>query len=180
MATLDEQIAAEEAALAAVRARMTDADREELAKRDRIAAAREQRREEERNEIRLALARREDAVRAKLGDGAKLAQIEIEGHRDTYIIAHSERAYRDYTRAIAKKGEGKKIDREGEIFEYAIAVVHDWNGLTDWNAMVGNTGNTAGAALRAHLKANLGQATAIVNEAVSLGGLIAEARKSAG
>jgi len=180
MANLDEQIAAEEAALAAVRARMTDADREELAKRDRIAATREQRREEERNELRLALARREEAVREKLGDDVKLAQIEIEGHEDTYIIAHDETAYRRYTAAIARKSEGKKIDREGAIVEYAVAVVHDWNGLTDWHAMVGKTGNTAGAALRAHLKANLGQATAIVNEAVELGGLLASARKSTG
>lgn len=155
---------------------------DDIAQRDALArqteateAARAKRREND-------LERQIEAVTAKLGEGAKIEGVIIDGCEDVYVIAHNEKAFQGWQRAVNSL---KKVDRMAESRKYAMALVQVWNGMdvTDPAAtprMIRGVNTTPGDALRRHLETNSAQATPITNAGARLAGMFAADRKSSG
>lgn len=179
---LNERLAAERGALDAAKARITSEDEAEIRVREEIERVRTERLEVEARERDLDLARRLDAARERHGAKAQIATLAIDGHPDTYVLVHSGKAFDTWTRSLRAKADGKKVNPEEASHAYAMAVIDDWNGITEWTSMVpggeGKGPTTATDALSKHLQANRAQVNPIVNEAAKLAGFLAEARKS--
>lgn len=169
------KLAQAEAARAVASDLLSEDDRAEITLRERIAKADAERLEAERTKRDLDLGRREDAAREAHGATARLSAIAIEGYADTFILLHSPRAFAAWEAGIQAAASNRKIDKAEVAREYAVAVVVDWNGITDFGLT-----SLHAHALKEFLKGQPGIVTAIVNEAVRLSGLFAEARKSGG
>lgn len=178
---IKERIAREKAALEAIEGKFTEDVQVELADRAELEATRAKREEKERALRDLSLSQREDAAREALGAKAKIATLAIQDYPDTFVLAHDPNAYKAYQAALTAGINGKKVDATAANLKLAIAVVHDWNGVTDWTSMVPNGKGgetTAGDALRAYLTENTGLVGPITNEAGRLAGSYKEERKS--
>lgn len=152
------------------------ADREELAREEEATEA--ARLKERAHTIELAV----EAVQERLGDDARVADVAIDGRPDWYVIAHNERAFQAWQRAL---NSSKKVDRQEAARTLAMASVQVWNGVVVGEPSAplidyGGAKTTPGDALRKHLQANSAQVTPIVNEAGRLAGLYAAERKSGG
>lgn len=152
------------------------AEREELAREEEATEA--ARLKERALTIELAV----EAVQERLGEDARVTDVAIDGRPDWYVIAHNERAFQTWQRAV---NSTKKVDRQDTARTYAMAVVEVWNGLAVGEPSAplidyGGTKTTPGDALRRHLQANAAQVTPLVNEAGRLAGLYAIDRKSGG
>ncbi len=175
------RIAQEKAALEAIEGKFTPDVEAELADRAELEATRAKREERERALRDLSLSQREDAAREALGAKAKIATVAIQDYPDTFVIVHDQIAYKAYQAALQSGVNGKKVDAPAANLKLAIAVVYDWNGITDWSSMVPNGKGgetTAGAALAAYLTENTGLVGPIVNEEGRLAGSYKEERKS--
>jgi hypothetical protein len=182
---LKAEIAKEKAALEAAKAKISEADEQEIAERAELEKFREQRRAEEARARELDVQRRLDRVRERLGEKAHITAVSIDGYDDTYIIAHDEKAYQAFDRAVSAAASGKKIDRELVYRNYGKALIQDWNGhdfstFEAANATIHIDGKPSpvGAALEQHLRTHQAQVTPITNEGGRLAGLYAESRKS--
>lgn len=117
----------------------------------------------------LDLTRRLEAARVRLGPQMKLVAVEIDGHPDTFIVRHDNKAYTRWKRDLnaGKKDEHDKISRT-----YAMQVVVDWNGSTDFSMSSPLT-----TELGAHLEKNDGMVIPIVNASTKLAGQFAREQK---
>lgn len=178
---IKERIAQEKAALEALEGQFTADVEAELAARAELEAVRAKREERERTLRDLSLSQREDAAREALGPKAKIATLAIQDYPDAFVLVHDPNAYKAYQAALTAGVNGKKVDASAANLRLAIAVVYDWNGITDWASMVPNGKGgetTAGDALRAYLSENTGLVGPITNEAGRLAGSYKEERKS--
>jgi len=177
LAALRAKLQHAEAARDAAKAALTDEDRAEIEIREQLARAEDDVREQDRTRRKLDLDRRlEEAQQAY--PSAKLAAVMIKGFPDTFIVKHDGKAFARFQQeAVARQtSSGKK----GPSFEesrlnYALSVIIDWNGITDWSPT-----NSNGHDLRTFLKANSGVATPVTDAAWELAGSAAEESKSAG
>lgn len=151
---------------------MTDDDRSEMKDREVGAARLAVAKEEERASRWLKLARRLEDAEEK-SPGVALRPLEIQEFADTFIIQRDGAAHASFEKLLAESSTNKKIDLAEIKRNYAIEVVYDWNGLTDWNPS-----NENGLNLRAFLETNPAVVTPIVNLALALNGAFAEERKS--
>lgn len=167
------RIAEAEAKRDAAKKALTAEDRNEIEMRARVAAIDAERIAEEEKRRDVDLARRLDAMREELGEDALLESLAIDGRADTFIVTHDPKAHAKWERDLAGAATNKKMDRVEITRNYAVAVVVDWNGITDFDAT-----SLHGPALRKHLERNPAIATTLVNATVKLAGLVAEERKS--
>lgn len=167
------RLAVAEAKRDAAKATLSTEDKEEIAFRKREAEIEAERLAAEAEARALDLARRLDAMREFFGDGELVDTVSIEKRPDTFIIKCDSKAHEKWERDSAKSATNSKISTTDVKIEYAVAVVVDWNGQTDFGPT-----STHGFALRKHLQENPGIATSIVNAAARLAGLFAEERKS--
>lgn len=172
------RIAAAQAKKDAAEAKLTDADRAELDARAVEARLLAEAREADKVERGLALARREDAAREKLGAKVPLRILDLEGDSPgagTFIIKYpGKEPVSTWQREMAASATDRKIDRDLVNRNFAAAAVADWNGKTEDEL----DKTTAGAELLELLKDRPFIATTITNIAGELGGLVFEARKS--
>lgn len=179
MATLQERIEKERAAADAVAAKLTANDAE-IKLRAELDALTEKREADERALRDLDLAQREEAAQEALGPKAKIGTVTIQGYPDTFVLVHDPNAFKQFDTTL---NSGKKYDPVEVKRRFAMATIYDWNGITDWTAMVRNEagGETpAGDALRAYLTTYSAMLTPLTNEAGRLAGLYKEERKSRG
>jgi hypothetical protein len=181
MATLDERIAAAAAKKEASEKAYTDADRAEAAKREQLAKLEDDAADVDTMKRDLDIERRMDTARDALGDGVHLKEVVVDGLPHTFIVKNAgAKSYNQWENDISKAGQkGRGIDRSQVNRTYALASVHDWNGITDWKA-VNEDGEPNGRALADLLTDYPGIATSIVNAAAKLNGLASEERKSKG
>jgi hypothetical protein len=157
----------------AAKAAITDDDREEIDARAELAAIEAEKREAEKAKREVDLARRFDVARDELGESALIAPVSIDGRDDTFVIQADPKAHAKWERELTEAGQNKKLDKTEVGRNYAVAVVIDWNGVTDFSATSLN-----GHALIEYLKKNPGMVTPLVNAAARLAGFFAEERKS--
>lgn len=165
-------LAAAQKDLDSAQALMSDADRDEAKIREEGEAKREAAKAAKAAKRTLDLKRRLEDAEAK-NPGLALRPLEIEEFTDTFIIQRDGAAHGAFEKAVQSAGTDKNFDMLSTKCEYAIQVVHDWNGLADWDAANGN-----GLKLRAFLTANPAVVTTIVAAALSLNGAVARERKS--
>lgn len=175
---LKARIEAEQAAAAAAKSALSPEDIEELELRKRLQAAEEERERAEQDKRDLDLARREEAARETNGPDAKITSIAIKNYPDSFVIMHDQAAYKAWRELINKSLTNKKIDKPAAARDYAVAVVIDWNGKTDFMADDADGKNTVGHNLYEYLKKNDGIVDAITNAAAELAGVFREDRKS--
>lgn len=128
----------------------------------------------------LDIAHREEAAREALGEKAKIGLVVIDDYPDSFILTHKPDAFKLWESTL---NSGKKFDRLAVNLRFAVAAIHDWNGITDWNTPMPNylgKQSSAGVELGAYLTANPGMITPITNEAARLAGLFKEERKRGG
>jgi hypothetical protein len=177
---LTERLAAAKARLAAAKAALTEKDREDLTRREELAKLEAEAESEELSRRQLDLARRLDAARDKLGPNAALKTVAVKGYNDTFIVQRNGKAHAAWTEAMSRAQSqealqpNKKIDRGAINRNYAVAVVYDWNGCTDFDAL----GSTSGNDLIRFLTDNPGIVTPLTDAAVELVGALADERKS--
>ncbi len=110
---------------------------------------------------------------AELGDGAHVAPISFEDRDEFFVVRPDNKAHAKWEHGIASiQGGNKKLQREEVNIEYAVALVINWNGITDFAA-----GNLNGAQLIEFFKRNYPMTTPIINEGAKLAGYLAEDRK---
>lgn len=168
---LDARIAAAEAKLADAKSRITDEDREELAKRALLAKLEDEAGEAEREARDLDLKRRLDAAIESGIDSAELETLTIESFPDSFIIRRNGRAHARWAERTQAAKNGKKIDQSALDREYAIALVYDWNGVVEFDAITTS-------ALAKRLTEHSGLVIPITNVGLKLNGTSAEVRKS--
>lgn len=172
---LEARIAAAEKARDAAKAALTKDDLEEIAGRERLAAIDAERIQAEQEARELSLSRREDNARAKLGD-VPIRAVQLKELPDSFIVMDpGAQAYKSYLGRLQALQKMNK-DQSDAHLDYAALAVHDWNGLTDWNA-VDEAGKAAGAKLRAMLKAHPAAALQLANVAGELAGFAIDERK---
>jgi hypothetical protein len=169
------RIAAAEKARDDAKAALSKEDLEEIAGRERLAVIDAERIQAEQEARELSLSRREDNARAKLGD-VPMRAIQLKDLPDSFIIvdpgAHAYRSFQGRINALVRANK----DTLDAHIDYAALAIHDWNGLTDWNA-VDESGKAAGARLRAMLKAHPAVASMLGHQAGELAGLAIDERK---
>lgn len=178
MATIAERIAAAEQRKKAAEASVTEADRAEMAERTKLAQIEEEARKAEEETRALSMARRLDAARDRLG--VPVAPLMLPESDHSFIVrapkapeykAHMEGLSRIFS---AELGAGKaKSSRDEVNLAYAVAVVEDWNGLTDFSGATDN-----GDKLTKFLRENPALVTEIIAAADPLAKQVREARKS--
>jgi hypothetical protein len=168
------KIAAEKEQLAAVQARMTEEDRADMAALGELADLKAERQAEERKQRDLDLDRRVLAAQEALGPDAKIEGLAVQAFPDTFIVMGNGRAHAQWTKQMTNAAvSGKKdVDRESINRKYAIQVIYDWNGETDFD----NTERSK--ALNDFLIKNPGIVVPITDVAGKLAGVFAEERKS--
>lgn len=167
------EIAKAKAAAEAAAAKLSEVQ-DDVADRAELDGWRAKQEEAERQLRDLDLDKREDAAREVLGEKVKIGQVAIKGYPDTFIVIHDPDAYKLWKTTLEG---GKKHDAFARDLRFAMAVIHDWNGITDWDKVLPN-GRTGGDALRAYLTDHPAMVTPITNEAGRLAGLYKEERKS--
>jgi len=176
LASLRAKLSAEKAAVEAVRSAVSAEDRAELELRAELRAAEEERRAEELSQRQLDLDRREEAAR-EAHQNAKIAQLAIQDHDDTFVIMGNQLAHSRWEKGIRAAATNKKLSEDDFYLSYAVDAVIDWNGIVDFDhGLVGE--EPAGRALKAYLKTHPAMVTLIVNEAIRLAGYVKEAHKS--
>jgi hypothetical protein len=130
MATLDERLAAAQAARKAAEAKITESDRAEQEKRAKIAEEDAAARAADRLKRGLELARQADDARERLGPLVHVQAYDAEDKTPgagTFILRGLPKAECDRLsgRLVAAKSEADKA-KAGE--DYAIAFVDKWNG----------------------------------------------------
>ncbi|HMI84867.1 MAG TPA: hypothetical protein VK550_12290 [Polyangiaceae bacterium] len=164
--------------LADVKARLTDADVADIAAFKELADLESEREAEERKQRNLELDRRVIAAQEVLGPEVKIEPVSVQEWPDTFIVMRNGKAHGAWTKATTNAAtaaaNGKKdIDRESINRKYAIQVIYDWNGYTDFA-----TNTERSKALNDFLIENPGILVPITNAAAMLAGVFAEERKS--
>ncbi len=213
MADWQARLAAAEARKKAAEEAITEADQTEIDGRAAVARVNADAEEAERKKRDLDLARRFDALTAANPAG-RFEIVTIEKWDDTFIVEYSASAHRKWEREIDAntKAEAHRkkapFDDAKMSRDYAVAIVVDWNGLTDFDAerpfgpdhrpilksgplvsAGGDTGasyvgapgsrpSTGSAELTAFLTENSAICAPLTGAGVRLSGFIAEARKS--
>jgi hypothetical protein len=177
MADLKALIAEAKQKLAEVKGRLTDEDLADIAAFKELDELDSERETEERKQRNLNLDRRMLAAQAALPD-VKFEAVAVQGWPDTFIVRRNGRAHAAWTQQITKANiaanNGKKdVDRESINRRYAIQVVYDWNGQTDFD-----TNTERSKELNDFLVANPGLVVPITDAAGKLAGVFAEERKS--
>lgn len=172
---LQARIDAAKQKLAEVKARLTEEDQAEIAALKELADIKAECEQEELKQRNLDLDRRVLAAQEALGPDAKIEGLAVQEFSDTFIVKRNGRAHAQWTRAMTNAAAtGKKdVDREAINRKYAIQVIYDWNGHTDFD---GNTERTK--ALNDFLVENPGIVSPITDVAGKLAGVFAEERKS--
>ena len=158
---------------------ITDADRAEMAAREELAKIEAETREAEAQKRGLDLERRFDAAKETLG-ALPLRGLAIKDTTHTFVLrAPGAKAYNEWEKGIAASATasvtGAKVDRAAISRAFAVASVHDWNGITDFGPSA-----TDGDKLIKFLTAYPAIASDIVNIGVELAKMAAEERKSGG
>lgn len=166
------------AELDAARSRISDDDRAEIELRAQVEKAEADALAEKEKLRDLALARRLDVAREKLGD-VKCDSLAIQGFDDTFIVFRSGAAHKRWLAtqqaAATQEARGKHgIDREKINVQYAVDSVFDWNGITDFSNV---TGTENADKLRRFLEENPGVVGPITTLAGTLNGAYAEEKK---
>jgi hypothetical protein len=165
--------------LAEVKARLTEKDQEDIAALKELADLKAEREDEERKQRNLDLDRRMIAAQEALGPDAKIEAVSVQGDwPDTFIVRRNGRAHAQWTQAMTNAAtsaaNGKKdVDRSSINRRYAIQVVYDWNGHTDFE-----TNTERSKELNDFLIENPGLLVPITDAAAKLAGVFAEERKS--
>jgi hypothetical protein len=164
--------------LAEVKARLTEADQEEIAAFKELADLEAEREAEERKQRNLDLDRRVLAAQEALGPNAAIEAVAVQDWTDTFIVRRNGKAHAQWTQAMttaatAAANGRKDIDRASINRKYAIQVIYDWNGHTDFEE---NTERSK--ALNDYLVENPGLLVPITDAAAKLAGVFAEERKS--
>ncbi len=170
---LQDRIEQEKEALEKAKAALTDADRAEIAQREELATLQREREKQEFIKREVELERRLDEARETLGVDVKVKGVMVREFSDTFIVKRNGKAHATWSDAIAKAAQNKSIDRATIHRNYAVAVVHDWSGLHDFDDNAESTNK-----LRAYLTANPGLVIPITDAAAELAGIFAEERKS--
>lgn len=165
------RLAAKRAELEEVKASISAEEREEIDGRAEEEELEEKIRDALREKRELSLDRRVEAMKEALGPDSHIEGLAIQDRDDTFVVAHDGKAHATFVRRL--NSNGKKIDPVAIYLDYAIAVIADWNGITDFDAT-----STNGPALRRFLERNPGIATSVTNVGTRLAGAHAEARKS--
>lgn len=164
-------IATEEAARKEAAARLTETDQEEIRLRAERDAARDAREAQEEVARRLDLARREDAAR-EARPGENVRGYAVKGYPDTFVLVGSGKAHSAWQDKLRKIHSGNKsIDEAAAFRTYAVAVVIDWNGTTEF------TVSGAGLRLQAFMAEHPAIATSIVHVASELAGALEQEKK---
>lgn len=163
--------------LAEVKARETDEDRSDRAAIKELEDLEAEREEEESKQRELDLDRRMVAARDALGPEAKLEAVAVQNWTDNFIVMGNGKAHAKWQKEIQNAAQlasnsRKDIDRDPINRRYAVQVVYDWNGQTDFD---GNT--ELSKKLSDHLIKNPGLVTPILDAAGRLAGVFAEERK---
>lgn len=179
MPDLKKRLEEAKANLAAVKAKLSEKDIEEIAQFQQIADIEAERDAEERKQRNLNLDRRMEQAREDLGPDVKIESVSVQEWPDTFIVMRSGKAHAAWTQATTNAAtaaaNGKKdIDRASINRKYALQVIYDWNGYTDFA-----TNTERSSELNKFLIENPGLLTPITNAAALLAGVFAEERKSA-
>lgn len=169
---LDSKIAQAKARRDTAAALLTVEDKEEQAKREELAQVLAEAEKAESAKRDLDLDRRMDRAMDALGEAAKLKSLAIQEYEDTFIIQRNGKAHSAWVDALRAAGLGKKVDRPAADRKYAVAVVYDWNGETDFEK------TDLGARLIKFLTDNPGVVSPIVDCASKLNGVFQEEQKS--
>jgi hypothetical protein len=164
--------------LAEVKARLTEDDQKDIAALKELADLEAEREAEERKQRNLDLDRRFIEAQEALGPNVKIEPVAIQEFADTFIVMRNGKAHTQWNQAmtnaaIASANGKKDVDREILRRKYAIQVVYDWNGHTDFATNAERT-----KALNDYLIENPGLVVPITDAAAKLAGVFAEERKS--
>lgn len=164
--------------LADVKARLTEEDQKDIQSFQELADLEAEREAEERKQRNLDLDRRMLAAQAALGPEVKIEAVSVQEWPDTFIVKRNGRAHAAWTQATTNAAtaaaNGKKdVDRASINRKYAIQVIYDWNGRTDFD-----TNTELSKELNDFLIENPGLVVPITNAAAMLAGVFAEERKS--
>lgn len=177
---LTQKIENAKAKLAAAQGKITVSDESEISARIELSEIEAQTEEVERKQLELNLARRVDVAREKLGPESCIEGLMIQEFSDTFIVARDGKAHAKWQKDIlrlqtaqAQGGRYNGPDRDAIGREYAVKVVYDWNGITDFDE---NTESSA--KLRKYLSDNPGLIIPITDLSAKLSGVFAEERKS--
>lgn len=199
MATWKEKAEAERAALKAAQDKI-EANREEIEGREEYERTKAEREAADRVLRDLDLARRLEALQ-DANPGARYEVVCPDTWPDTFIVRYDAAAHAKWEASVdadakaearGKNGKHLKVDMVKAQRDYAVAVIEDWNGLTDFDTVrpfgadhrppaanaAGGKPSTGGAELNLFLTENAGIVTPIVGAAARLAGFFAEARKS--
>jgi hypothetical protein len=108
----------------------------------------------------------------------KIEAVAVQDWPDTFIVMRNGKAHGAWTHAMTNAAQaaanGKKdVDRASINRKYAVQVIYDWNGYTDFEQ---NTERSK--ALNDFLTKNPGIVVPITDAAAKLAGVFAEERKS--
>lgn len=178
MVDLKTKIEAAKQKLAEAKARLTEEDQADIEAFKELASLEAEREAEERKQRNLDLDRRVIAAQEALGADVKIEPVAVQEWPDTFIVMRNGKAHAAWTQATTNAAtaaaNGKKdIDRASINRKYAIQVVYDWNGYTDFA-----TNTERSKALNDFLIENPGIVVPITNAAAMLAGVFAEERKS--
>jgi hypothetical protein len=172
------KLEAAKAAAAAAETLLTDSDKLEIEQRVEIAKLEGVARTAAIAKRDLELDRRYDAASEAMPD-AKLDKLTVqEFPEDAFVLKYSGKAHADFESALrrAKAGETQKhpADFAPPRRQYALRVVVDWNGRTNYDG----TDSQFSVDLAKYLTENPGLVTPITEMASTLAGIVAEERKS--
>jgi hypothetical protein len=175
---LKSKIEEAKAKLAQAKAEITEEDQADIEAFKELADLEADRETAERTKRNLDLDRRMLAAREALGIEAKIQAVAVQEWPDTFIVMCNGKAHAAWTKATtnaatAVANGAKDVDRAGINRKYAIQVIYDWNGYTDFGA---NTERSK--SLNDFLTENPGLVVPITNAAAALAGVFAEERKS--
>lgn len=172
---LKSKLAAEKDKLAEVKARLSEEDLADIAVLQELADTKAEREAEERKQRNLDLDRRFLKAQAELGEDAKIEAVSVQEFPDTFIVMRNGKAHAQWNQTMSNAAaNGKKdVDRVSINRKYAVQVIYDWNGYTDFS-----TNTERSKALNDFLTENPGVVVPITDAAAKLAGVFAEERKS--
>ncbi len=171
---LSQKIAAARAKADTAKALLTDDDRAEMVQRAELAQIEAEREEAVQTARRLDLQRRLEKARDVLPEDIEIRGVSPKTFPDTFVVRRDTKAHKQWkasTLSSAKteaRGNKAPMDSEEIALKYAMHVVYDWNGMTNFDAGAEGTANSQ--KLRAFLANNSGILTLIVDAAGELAG----------
>lgn len=164
--------------LAEVKARLTAEDAADIATFNELSELKAEREAEERKQKNLDLDRRVIKAQEALGPDVKIEPVSVQDWPDTFIVMRNGKAHGAWNRAMTNAAQAsvsgqKDVDRQSINRKYAIQVIYDWNGDTDFA-----TNTERSKALNDFLIENPGIVVPITDAAAKLAGVFAEERKS--